>query len=45
MVPYQSAYFIIYIDIGHVVSEKEVGNIVSNCVECLTEFISFIVDL
>ena len=45
MVPYYSVYFISYIYIGHIISEKVVGYIVSNCVDFLIEFISFNVNV
>ena len=45
MLPYYSVYFISYINIGHVISEKVVGYIVSNCVDFLIEFISFNVNV
>ena len=45
MVPYYSVYFISCINIGHVISEKVAGYIVSNCVDFLIEFISFNVNV
>ena len=45
MMPYYSVYFISYINISHIILEKAVGYVVSNCVKFLNDFISFIVNL